>query len=153
MKKNVTNSTPKMKNKPIRIIIADDHTLVRESWKTALEKNERLNIVAVCDNGTTAIELAQKLLPDILLVDINMSPLNGFTVTKKLTQTNPEIKIIALSVNDQVYYVQRMLEFGAKGYLTKTSPLEEVERGILKVYEGEEYICDEIKRLLSAKQR
>ncbi|MBK5269717.1 MAG: response regulator transcription factor [Bacteroidia bacterium] len=141
-----------MENKPIRIIIVDDHALARESWKMVLERNPRLQVIALCDNGITAIEMAQQLIPDILLVDVNMYPVNGFAVTEKVTKANLGIKIIALSVNNQIYYVQRMLELGAKGYLTKTSPLEEVEEGILKVYAGEQYICDEIKKNLPVQQ-
>ena len=88
--------------------------MVRESWKMVLERNDRLKVIALCDNGLSAIEQTQKLLPDILLVDVNMSPLNGFAVTKKVTETNPGIKIIALSVNNQIYYVQRMMELKVK---------------------------------------
>lgn len=135
-----------MVNKPIRIIIVDDHALARESWKQVLERNPRLQVIALCDNGATAIEMAQELLPDIMLVDVNMSPLNGFAVTEKITALSLGVKIIALSVNNQIYYVDRMLKLGAKGYLTKTSSLDEVEQGILKVYEGEQYVCSEIKR-------
>jgi len=135
-----------MENKPIRIIIVDDHALARESWKMVLERNPRLQVIALCDNGATAIEMAQQLMPDIMMVDVNMSPLNGFAVTEKMSANNPKVKIIGLSVNNQIYYVKRMFELGAKGYLTKTSPLEEVEQGILKVYEGEQYVCNEIKR-------
>lgn len=141
-----------MNNEPIRIILADDHKLVRESWKVLLERNPRIQIIAVCDNGLAAIELTQKLLPDIVLVDVNMTPLNGFAVTQKLTETNPQIKIIGLSVNNQPYYAQRMMELGAKGYLTKTSPLQEVQLGIIAVYNGEQYICNEIKKNLASQQ-
>ena len=141
-----------MSTEPIRIIIVDDHSMVRESWKMVLERNERIKVIALCDNGEMAIELSQKLIPDILLVDVNMSPLNGFAVTKTVTEMNPGIKIIAMSVNNQIYYAKRMLELGAKGYMTKTSPIEEVEQGILKVYDGEQYICNEIKRLMPAEE-
>ena len=83
-----------MNNPPIRIIIVDDHKLVRESWKLLLENNPRFLVVAECANGEMAIELAQQHVPDIMLVDINMSPLNGFAVTEKIVQINPSIKII-----------------------------------------------------------
>ncbi|MES1197645.1 MAG: response regulator transcription factor [Chitinophagaceae bacterium] len=141
-----------MSNDLIRIILVDDHSLARESWKSLLELDPRFEVVALCDNGLTAIETAQKLLPDIMLVDINMSPVNGFSVTEKVMRSNPEIKIIGLSVNNQSYYVHKMLELGAKGYLTKTSPLEEVLHGIIQVFEGKQYICKEIKMNMPTQQ-
>lgn len=136
----------------IRIILVDDHSLARESWKSLLELDPRFEVIALCDNGLEAIETAQKLLPDIMLVDINMSPVNGFAVTEKIMESNPEIKIIGLSVNNQSFYVLKMLELGAKGYLTKTSPLEEVLHGIIQVSEGHQYICKEIKQNMTKQQ-
>lgn len=141
-----------MNNDPIRIILVDDHKIVRESWKTLLENNPRFRIIADCGNGEAAIQYAQELVPDIMLVDINMSPLNGFTVTERVLETTPSIKIIGLSVNNQPKYAIKMIELGAKGYLTKTSSLEEINRGILQVYNGEFYICEEIRRYMPSSE-
>ncbi len=137
-----------MNNSPIRIILVDDHKLVRESWKQLLENNPRFQIIAECESGETAIEQAKKYLPDIMMVDINMTPLNGFTVTEKITELYPSVKIIGLSVNNQPKYATRMMELGAKGYLTKTSSLEEINHGILQVFNGNTYICDEVRRYM-----
>lgn len=137
-----------MRNESIRIILVDDHELVRKSWKMLLENNPRMEVVADCENGSTAIEQAQKLSPDIILVDINMSPDNGFVITEKLVQMMPSLKIIGLSANNQPKYASRMMELGARGYLTKTSSLEEINHGINEVHEGRFYICNEIKRHL-----
>jgi DNA-binding NarL/FixJ family response regulator len=130
----------------IRIILVDDHELVRKSWKILLENNPRFTVIADCDTGFDAIKLTQELVPDILLVDINMSPLSGFAVTERLVATTPAVKIIGLSVSDQPKYATRMLELGAWGYLTKTSSLEEINQGILEVYNGEHYICEEVAK-------
>lgn len=135
-----------MSNDPIRIILVDDHKLVRESWKILLESNPRFRVIADYENGHSAIEDAERLTPDVMLVDINMSPMNGFTVTEQILELLPSIKIIGLSVNNQPKYAVRMIELGARGYLTKTSPLEEINHGILEVYSGEFYICDEVRR-------
>ncbi len=137
-----------MRKEQIRIILVDDHKLVRQSWKMLLENNPRMEVVADCENGTTAIEQAQKLSPDIILVDINMSPDNGFIITEKLVQMIPTLKIIGLSANNQPKYASRMMELGARGYLTKTSSLEEINHGINEVNEGRFYICNEIKKHL-----
>ena len=135
-----------MKNEPIRIILVDDHKLVRQSWKMLLENNPRLKVVADCEDGETAIEESKKHSPDIILVDINMSPDNGFIITEQLLRLSPITKIIGLSANNQPKYASRMVELGAKGYLTKTSSLEEINHGIQEVFEGRFYICKEIKK-------
>ena len=135
-----------MSNAPIRIILVDDHKLVRESWRMLLENNPMFHVIADCENGASAIEEAEKLVPDILLVDINMSPLNGFDVTERIMKTTPSIKIIGLSVNNQPKYAARLVKLGARGYLTKTSSLEEVNHGIMEVHKGEVYICEEVRR-------
>ena len=139
-----------MSNEPIRIMLVDDHQIVRQSWKSLLENNPRFKVIADCDNGESAIEQAEKLIPDIMLVDINMSPLNGFAVTERIMETTPSIKIIGLSVNNQPKYAIRMIELGARGYLTKTSSLEEINHGIIEVHKGEFYICEEVARNMPA---
>ena len=130
----------------INIVLVDDHKVVRESWKILLERNPRLKIVGEASNGQDAIELVEKLLPDILLVDINMSPANGFAVTQRIVESAPSVKIIGISVNNQSNYATQMLKLGAKGFLTKTSSLEEINRGIVEVYNGGKYICEEIRK-------
>ncbi|HOZ68886.1 MAG TPA: response regulator transcription factor [Chitinophagaceae bacterium] len=135
-----------MKDELIRIMLVDDHPLVRESWKLLLENNPRFEIVADYSNGAEALENIPSLKPDILLVDINMAPLDGFAVTKSVNTMMPEIKIIGLSVHNQPKYATRLLQLGARGFLTKTSSLEEINHGILAVHQGKVYICDEIKR-------
>jgi DNA-binding NarL/FixJ family response regulator len=137
-----------MSNEPIRIIFVDDHKIVRESWRMLLENSPRLSIVAECENGHSAIEQAEKLLPDIMLVDINMSPLNGFDVTEIVSKTAPSVKIIGLSVNNEPKYATRIMELGARGYITKTSSLDEIKHGIMEVYYGKIYICEEVRRNL-----
>ena len=135
-----------MSNEIIRILLVDDHKMVRDAWKMILEHNPRFVVIADCDNGHTAIAQAQQLVPDIMLVDINMSPLNGFAVTEQILQKMPAMKIIGLSANNQPQYATRMLALGAWGYLTKTTSIEEITHGIIEVHTGKFYICEEIKR-------
>lgn len=137
-----------MSGETIRIVLADDHKIVREAWKTLLENNPRFTVVADCENGEMAILYARELLPDILLVDLNMTPVNGFDVTRHVSDYHPSVKVIGLTLNNQPKYAIRLLKLGARGFLTKTSPLEEIILGILEVYEGNIYICDEVKKLL-----
>jgi two-component system invasion response regulator UvrY len=135
-----------MSNSPIRIMLVDDHKIAREAWKMLLENNPLFQVISVCENGQSAIEEAQKLNPEIMLVDVNMSPVNGFIVTQKIMELNLPVKIIGLSINNQSIYANRMFELGARGFITKTSSLEEINHGILEVYKGERYICNEVRK-------
>ena len=130
----------------VRIILVDNHKLVRESWKLLLHNNANFKVIADCDNGQSAIGLVEENTPDILLIDINMKPMNGFEATEKMLKINPSLKIIGLSVHNQPRYASKLIELGAKGYLTKTSPLEEVNHCISEVYNGHHYICEEVRR-------
>jgi DNA-binding NarL/FixJ family response regulator len=135
-----------MSSSPIRIVLVDDHKIVRDSWRIVLENNPQFSVIADCDNGHDAIRHAEVHNPDIMIVDINMSPVNGFDVTETVVRNNPHIKVIALSVNNQPRYADRMMALGAKGYLTKTSSLEEINHGIMEVFRGATYICQEIRQ-------
>ncbi len=137
-----------MDSQNIRIVIADDHQLVRQTWKLILEQDKRFYIVAECSNGAEAIKAAIKLVPDIILMDINMHPVNGFEATKKILKQAPSVKIIGISVNNQPSYARNMLQLGAKGYVTKDSPKEEMTNAIITVYNGGTFICEDIKRMM-----
>jgi len=132
----------------IRIIIVDDHQLVLDSWKDLLEKNPRFKVVAGCLDGHEAIDKTIKLAPDIILVDITMKPLTGFQVAEQINEKMPAVKIIGMSVNNQPNYANKMMEMGARGYLTKTSTLEEINHAIIEIYEGRYYVCEEIRKKL-----
>lgn len=129
----------------IRIILVDDHELVRGSWKLLLKQNDRFSIIAECKNGAEAIEHAELLAPDIMLMDVNMFPVNGLEATERIIMRNPEIKIIGLSINSQPVYAEKMLKAGARGYVTKNSTLHEMVHAILEVHDGRQYICEEIR--------
>ena len=126
-------------------MIADDHALLRETWKTMLHQNPAFSVIAECINGAEAIEIAQTHNPDIIFMDINMSPVNGFEATQEITRLMPGIKIIGISINNQPSYALNMLKAGAKGYLTKNTSLQEIMEAITEVLKGETYICREIK--------
>ncbi len=137
---------------PIRIILVDDHDLVRESWKTLLDKEVNFSIIAQCKDGSEAIETAKSLLPDVMLMDINMSPVNGFEATEKICQTCPTVKIIGISINNNPKYATKMMSLGAKGFVTKTSPFSELKMAIHRVHNGENYICQEITRKMNREE-
>ncbi|HEV7333842.1 MAG TPA: response regulator transcription factor [Flavisolibacter sp.] len=129
----------------IRLVIVDDHTLMRETWKMVLQRDPRIQVIAECASGEEAIRCAESEKPDIMLMDINMSPVNGFEATRKITKAHPSIRIIGLSINNQPAYAKNMLQLGAKGYVTKNSPSEELLDAIKTVSDGGIYICREVK--------
>ncbi len=135
-----------MDSEKISIVIADDNQLIRETWKLILEQDRRFFIVAECANGAEAIKAATKFAPDIILMDINMHPVNGFEATKKILKQAPSRKIIGISVNNQPSYARNMLQLGAKGYVTKDSTKEEMINAIITVYNGGTFICEDIKK-------
>ena len=135
---------------PIKIILVDDHDLVRESFRMLLEKDERFIIVSNCKSAAEAIDLSKELLPDIMLIDINMSPINGFQAAKKITTVSPTIKIIGISINNNPKYALKMIDHGASGFVTKTSAFSELAHAIEKVYAGETYICNEVRKKMPA---
>ena len=138
-------------DKPIRLVIVDDHDLMRETWKMVLQSDTRVSVIAECASGAEAISCAAAILPDVMLMDINMSPVNGFEATREIVRNHPSIKIIGLSINNQPAYARNMLQMGAKGYMTKNSPREEMIKAILTVIDGGTYVCDEIReKMISA---
>lgn len=134
----------------IRVVIVDDHQMVRETWKMILQQDERLDIIAECASGSEAIDCASSLLPDIMLMDINMSPVNGFEATRKILKTCPQIKIIGLSINNQPGYARNIMQLGAKGYMTKNSTKEEMIQSIIEVHNGKTFICKEVQDRMNA---
>lgn len=134
-----------MKEKKIKIIIVDDHQMLRETWKLLLQQDKRFDIISECASGAEAIQAAQLLKPDIILMDVNMSPINGFEATRKITKLVPSTKIIGVSVNNQPTYARNMMQLGAKGFVTKNSTREEMIQAIIEVYNGGNFICAEIR--------
>jgi two-component system, NarL family, invasion response regulator UvrY len=127
-------------------MIVDDHQAILHTWKTLLENNPNFQVIAIVSDPAEATAIAAELLPDIMLVDIKMQPVNGFALTKTIVEKIPSIRIIGLSVNNQANYARRMMQLGARGYLTKTSTLEEINHAIKEVFEGRNYICEEVKK-------
>lgn len=131
----------------VKVVIADDHNLVREAWTLLLSRDPRISIIATCENGEQAIILCRQLLPDIVLMDINMEPVNGIEATKAIREFSTSIKIIGISVHTDLPYLNALMLAGANGYVTKNSPGEEMITAIMLVMNGEKYFCKEIADL------
>ena len=133
----------------ISILIADDHKLIRETWTYILNSDSRFSVIATCSNAEEAVEQTKKKHPDVILMDINMAPFSGMEATKQIRKSWPLSKIIGVTMHSQPAYAKKMLQIGAKGYVTKNSSREEMIKAILEVHSGNKYICDEIKDILS----
>jgi DNA-binding NarL/FixJ family response regulator len=133
----------------INVLIADDHKLIRETWSYILNSDPRFQVIAECGDSEQAVEVTKLKRPHIVLMDINIMPISGFEATERIKRVSPSTKVIGVSMHSQPAYAKRMLQIGAKGYVTKNSSKEEMIRAILEVNEGSKYICEEIKNNIS----
>jgi DNA-binding NarL/FixJ family response regulator len=132
----------------IRILLAEDHALVRDGLKSLLLAEKDMTVVGEADNGNDAMALAAKLEPDIVLMDIGMSGLNGIEATREITQNGMNLKVVALSMHSDVRYVGRMLQAGAKGYLLKDSAYDELIKGIRAVMADKVFLSPDITEVV-----
>jgi DNA-binding NarL/FixJ family response regulator len=133
----------------ISVLIADDHKLIRETWSYILNNDSRFEVIAECGDSELAVEMSKSMRPQIVLMDINMMPISGFEATERIRKVSPVSKVIGVSMHSQPAYAKKMLQIGAKGYVTKNSSKEEMIKAILEVYDGNKYICEEIKNNIS----
>lgn len=133
----------------VSIIIVDDHKLIRETWSFILGSDPRFKVIADYGDPEEAIEMTKKYRPDIVLMDINMTPISGFDATEQIRRFSPNTKIIGVSMHSQPAYAKKMLQVGAQGYVTKNSSKDEMVKAILEVGKGNRYICDEIRHIIS----
>lgn len=135
--------------KKITILITDDHTLLRESWALILNSDPRFSVIGECGSGEKAVELAQQLQPDIVIMDISLPGISGIEASELVKKSSPNSKIIAISMFTQPAYARKMMLSGADGYVTKSSSKEEMMEAVMEVYQNHKYICNDIKNILS----
>jgi DNA-binding NarL/FixJ family response regulator len=133
----------------VSILIVDDHKLIRETWSFILGGDPRFEVIADCGDPEEAIAVAKEKQPNIVLMDVNMTPMSGFDATEKIRQVSPKTKVIGVSMHSQPAYARKMLQVGAMGYVTKNSSRDEMVKAILEVDKGNKYICDEIRNIIS----
>ena len=115
---------------PVRIIIADDHRIVREGLRHLLEKRTDFKVVAEAPDGESAVRLAKELSPDVVILDISMPGLNGIEATRRILAERPGVKVLALSMHSDRRFVIETLKAGASGYVLKDSAFDELARAI-----------------------
>jgi two-component system, NarL family, response regulator LiaR len=131
-----------------RILIADDHAMLREGMRNLLEKEKDFELVGEAADGEEAVRLAGKLKPDIIIMDIVMPKLNGIEATKQIKQVSPSTALLILTAYSDIRYIIGLLEAGACGYLLKNSPGKDVTRAIRAVRSGESVLDSEVTRKL-----
>jgi DNA-binding NarL/FixJ family response regulator len=127
--------------KPIRVLIADDHALLRGGFQNLLHRYTEIEFVGEAENGRELVEMANQLKPDIVFTDINMPVMDGIQATRLIRASLPDTGIIGLTMYDEDHLIVDMLEAGARGYLVKNASRQEVIDAIHVVYEGSSYYC------------
>mgnify|MGYP000865981717 FL=1 len=136
----------------ITILLVDDHKLIRDSWSFILNSDDRFRVVGETSDAEELVSLAKEKKPRIVLMDINMSPVNGFEATKLVRQYSPGSKVIGISMHSMPAYARKMMQIGAMGYVTKNSSKDELMNAIVEVNGGKKYICEEVKNILAQQE-
>lgn len=132
----------------IKIILADDHTMLRYGLSRSLELEEDIDIVGQATNGHLTIELVKELSPDVVVMDIGMPDLNGIEATRRITKDHPNVKVVGLSMYSSDKYVREMFRAGASGYLLKNCTFEELIDAIRTVADGKTFISPSISDMV-----
>lgn len=137
-----------MAAKKIRIVIADDHTIVRSGVISLLSLNPDFEVVGEAENGREAIELVRSQQPDVVLMDIGMPVLNGLEATRRIKKEFPHVKVLVLSGYDNDEYILQMIQSGANGYILKNSFLDDLYSAIRSVNEGMAFFSPSVSKII-----
>lgn len=142
---------------PVKIVLADDHEIFRDGFKTMLRKQPSIQLVAEASNGEELVEITRQLRPDVVVTDIKMPRMDGLQATKIIAEEFPDIGIIALSMIDEENQILEMMEAGARGYLLKNAHKTEIIEAINSVHNGLIYYCDgasaKLTRIIAKNER
>jgi two-component system response regulator NreC len=137
----------------IRILLADDHAVVRQGFRAILAQQPDMQIVGEAGNGRDALTLAQETSPDVIVMDVAMPELNGIEATRRLSTALPSTRVLALSMHKDSVYVREMLKAGAKGYLLKDSVEHDLLEAVRTLARGGEYISPSVQSALNSPYR
>jgi two-component system, NarL family, nitrate/nitrite response regulator NarL len=133
--------------KRTRVLLADDHPVIRHGIAACLNNHENLEVVGEASDGKETLRKAKELSPDIILMDIDMPHTNGLAVTEMLRKELPQIKVLILSMSSSATFVPRILQSGARGYVAKDAPTEELVKAIETVQRGETYFGEDVAQI------
>ncbi len=132
----------------IRVLLADDHVMVRQALRNLLESEAELLVVAEASDGSEVLALCAEFTPDIVIIDVGMPNMNGIEATKQLLASHPNIKVLALSASAEKRFVLGMLEAGATGYIIKAEAGGELLRAVHSVIDGQSYLCPSVASMM-----
>lgn len=135
----------------ISVMITDDHSMIREGLKQLLELEGEFEVIEEACDGIECIKKLKKITPDVLLLDINMPNMNGLEVLQKIKESKLKVKVLVLTVHNEVEYLLKAVDIGVNGYLLKDSESAELKKAILSVVNGEDYIQPSMIPVLNAK--
>ena len=133
----------------IKVLLADDHSIVREGLRRVLEDSQEIQVIAEASDGEAAFDQALESRPDVAVVDISMPGMDGLEVVSRMKAYCPEIPVLILTMHDQAQYVIRALEAGAMGYVTKQSAPEELVAAVKKLHQGGQYLTEKATEALA----
>jgi DNA-binding NarL/FixJ family response regulator len=132
----------------IKVLIVDDHAIVRHGLSRSIQQQEDMEVVGQASDGRVAVELARKLSPDVVLMDVSMPYLNGIEATREILRESPATRVVALSMHSAKRFVREMFRAGASGYLLKDCEFDELVQTIRLISEGQTYISPSISRIV-----
>jgi two-component system response regulator NreC len=130
----------------IRVLLAEDHTIVRKGLRSLLDDEIEIEVVGEAEDGQQAIELVQRVQPDVVLMDITMPVLNGLEATRQIKKLFPQVKVVVLTVHSTEEYIFQILRAGASGYVVKQAAVSELVQAIQTVYRGDSFLSPSISR-------
>ena len=135
--------------KDIKVILVDDHAVVRTGYKILLSESNNIKVIAETDTGEEAIILAKQYSPDVIVMDISLPGISGVEAIRHIVFQNNDIKVLVFSMHEEVVFVERALQAGATGYMTKSSNPELLPKAIKSVSAGKQFIDDDLKKKMS----
>jgi DNA-binding NarL/FixJ family response regulator len=130
----------------VRVVVADDHTMLREGLKALIAKESDLDVVGEADNGSSIVDLARASGAHVVIMDVAMPDLNGIEATRRIVTSSPSVKVVALSGHANREFVREMLKAGASAYVLKSRAYEELLRAVREVMKGKKYLSPEVAR-------
>ena len=127
----------------IRVLLVDDHAMLRQALCNVLERESDIEVVAEANNGADALRIAGELRPDVVVMDISMPGVDGINATRRLLAAVPAARVLALSTHSERHFIMQMLSAGARGYVTKTSGVNEMLKAVRAIAGGQTYLCQD----------
>jgi len=146
----VDSPYPQPALKKIRLFLVDDHRMMVDMWTALLSSDPRFEVLGYTVDGNTAMELIRQHQPQVILLDITLPGKSGIELTKLIKEEWPGMRVLAVSMHNNTLLIKQILTYGASGFVSKTSGFEEMSQAILKVAEGQRFISEDIKELITA---